>query len=111
MSVWSGTPRAGAAFAPPGKGHGHLEAVERVKDWTRARFALGEREAIVVSELDCPLPGFPPVETVVAFWTADGTRHHFKSFKPVEEVAEGDIPPAWMKGSLAAGDGIECYCC
>jgi hypothetical protein len=111
MSLLSGTQRARADFTGFRKGAEHLEAVERVKDWTRARFALDDADAIVVSELACALPGFPPLETVVAFWTGDGTRHHFKTFKPVGEVAEADLPPAWMKNALAAGDGVECYCC
>jgi len=38
-------------------------------------------------------------------------RHHFSVFKPVVEVAEEDIPPAWMKESLALSDGISCSCC
>ena len=111
MSVWSGTPRAGAAFAPPGKGHGHLEAVERVKDWTRKRFNLAQSDALMVSETECQVPGGPPMQTVVAFWTSDGTRHRFRVFKSVGEVAEEDVPPAWLKAALAADDAIEFACC
>ena len=111
MSLWSGAERARSDFTHFRKGSDHLEAVERVKDWTRERFGLAPADAIVVSELACALPGFPPRETVVAFWTGEGTRHHFKTFKPVADVAESDLPPAWMKSALAAGDGVECYCC
>jgi hypothetical protein len=46
----------------------------------------------------------------VAFWTED-TRHHFKVFKPVEEVAADDLPPAWLKRALADTEGIGCECC
>ena len=49
--------------------------------WTRARFALPEDAVILVSEIACGLPGCPPLETVVAFWT-DDRRHRFKLFKP-----------------------------
>ena len=88
-----------------------LEAAESLKDWTRERFALLERETVLVTERNSALPGCPPRETVVAFWTADGTRHHFKVFKPMEEVAPEDLPPAWLKDSLALAEGIECACC
>ena len=88
-----------------------LEAAECLKDWTRERFALLERETVLVTERDSALPGCPPRETVVAFWTLDGTRHHFKVFKPMEDVAPEDLPPAWLKDSLALSEGIECACC
>src|SRR5256885_12878890 len=52
------------------------------------------------SEVACALPGCPPLETVVAFWTDADTRHHFKVFKPVAEVAPDDLPPAWLKNAL-----------
>jgi nitrate reductase delta subunit len=95
-------------LAAPRKGAVHLEAVERVKGWTRERFALGEGDTVVLQESPCTLPGFPPSETLVAFWTG-GERHHFKVFKPVEEVRDEDLPPGWMKAALA-GD-IACECC
>lgn len=108
MSPWAASGISGAGLAAPRKGPGHLEAVERVKDWTRGRFALGVDDTVVLQESPCTLPGFPPSETLVAFWTG-GERHHFKVFKPVEEVRDEDLPPAWMKAALA-GD-IACECC
>ena len=63
-----------------------LDALNRIEAWTRARFALAPEEVVLVSELACALPGCPPLETVVAFWTLDKTRHHFKVFKRAEEV-------------------------
>ena len=85
-------------------------ALDRVRDWTRARFTLAEDETIMVSEVACGLPGCPPIETLVVFWTAAG-RHHFKVFKPLAEVVEDDLPPAFMKNALVVIDGIECSCC
>ena len=90
---------------------GNADAVERVKDWTRARFALGEKDTVLVVELEGSLPGFPPRETLVAFWGADERRHHFKVFKAVDQVAEADVPPAWLRESLAQTGGMECLCC
>ena len=111
MSLWADTGDAPRKFGAPRKGPGHLEAVERVKDWTRERFTLGEDEVVLVMESASALPGCPPLETGVAFRTVDGTRHHFTLFKPVEEVIAADLPPAWMRGALAASDGFGCECC
>ena len=111
MSLWADASRSNAAFGALRKGVGHLEAVERVKDTTRSRFGLGESDTILVTESSPSLPGFPPHETKVVFWTADGTRHHFKVFKPVEEVAEADVPPAWLRESLTGAEGVDCSCC
>jgi hypothetical protein len=88
-----------------------LEALERVKAWTRERFQLPQEAAILVAEIACTLPGCAPLETAVAFWTVDGTRHHFKIFKRAEEVIEDDLPFAWMKDALAVPEGFECDCC
>ena len=85
-------------------------AVERIEHWTKERFQLPAETPIMVSELACGLPGCPPLETVVAFWTGEDTRHHFKIFKPLVEVVEDDLPPRWMKNALIAleGEGLEC---
>jgi nitrate reductase delta subunit len=92
----------------------HLAALERVKEWVRIRFALASDAAILVSEVACILPGCPPLETAVAFWTKDGAedmRHHFKMFKRVAEITYDDLPYAWMKDSLVVPEGFECECC
>ena len=88
-----------------------LQALERVKAWTRERFTLPQEAAILVAELACTFPGCPPLETVVAFWTPDGKRYHFRLFKPVEEVVGDDLPYAWLKDALAVPEGFECDCC
>jgi hypothetical protein len=89
---------------------GQGAALERVREWTRARFALADDETIMVSEMACGVPGCPPIETHVVFWTAAG-RHHYKVFKPLAEVAEDDLPPAFMKNALIALEGLDCDCC
>jgi nitrate reductase molybdenum cofactor assembly chaperone NarJ/NarW len=85
-------------------------ALDRVRAWTRARFALGDDETVMVSEIACAVPGCPPIETHVVFWTQAG-RHHFKVFKPLAAVAEDDLPPAFMKNALVWAEGSECSCC
>ena len=92
------------------KGPEHAAALERVREWTRERFKLTADAAILVSEIVCNLPGCPPLETAVVFWEGE-TRHHFKLFKPVEEVAYDNLPYAWMKESLILPEGFGCDCC
>ena len=86
-----------------------LQALERVREWVRERFELGDG-AITVAEVACALPGCPPLETVIAFWSNE-RRHHYKVFKPVREVVEDDLPPRWFVGALAVPDDFECGCC
>ena len=110
MALWSGTGNQDA-FSSARKGAAHLDAVERLKSITRERFVLSDEETVMVIEEPNTVPGCPPVRTVVAFWTLDGQRHHFSAFKRVEEVLEEDIPPAWLKASLAFAPGVQCACC
>ncbi|MGO8921813.1 MAG: hypothetical protein ACLQF4_02620 [Xanthobacteraceae bacterium] len=85
-------------------------AVARAIGWTQARFALTDDETVMVSELACGVPGCPPIETHLVFWTVAG-RHHFKIFKPLAQVTEDDLPPAFMKNARVALEGFECDCC
>lgn len=82
----------------------------RLKDRVRERFALDADAAVEVREVEATLPGFPPRETVVEF-RAGAQLHHFKVFKPLVDVAESDLPPAWMKDALAIAQGYDCDCC
>jgi len=86
-------------------------AAERVRDWTRSRFSLAADAAVMVAQVDCAVPGCPPLETVVAFWSADATRHQFKMFKPVQGVVADDLPYAWLKDALVVPEGFEYDCC
>jgi hypothetical protein len=111
MSLWAAANAAHTPFGASRSAPGHLEAVERVKEWTRGRFGLAEAEAVLVSETVPSLPGFPPLQSLVAFRSGDGAALHFRVFKPVEEIEPDDIPPAWMKGALAEASGAACDCC
>jgi hypothetical protein len=99
-----------ADFGFVNKSAQHLEPLQRVRAWTRTRFALSEQTSIVVAEMACALAGCPPLETVIAFWI-DDRRHHLKVFKPVTQVCEEDFPPAWLLPSLAAAGELDCDCC
>jgi hypothetical protein len=91
------------------KGPQHAAARDGVRAWTRSRFGLPDEAAVLVAEVGCALPGCPPLETVVVFWTDAATRHRFKIFKPVEQVVEDDLPYAWLKDALIDdGSGWEC---
>ena len=92
------------------KDHQNSALTERVRRWTRERFKLADDETVMVSEIACRVPGCPPIETHVVFWTAIG-RHHFKVFKPLGELSEDDLPPAFLKNALVALEGFDCDCC
>ncbi|HEX7889911.1 MAG TPA: hypothetical protein VF522_11170 [Ramlibacter sp.] len=93
------------------KARAQPQALEHIRAWTRERFGLSPREAVLATEVACTVPGCPPIETVVAFWTLDGQRHHFKIFKPAADIAPDDLPYAWMKRALAVPEGYGCDCC
>lgn len=90
------------------KSAAQVEAIERVRAWTRERFKLADEVPVMVAEIACGLPGCPPLETVVAFWTADDKRHQFKLFKPVREVVRDDLPFSWLINSLVASGELDC---
>jgi nitrate reductase delta subunit len=101
----SGEARPGLGFK---RSPAQVEALDRVRAWTRERFNLADALPVVVAEVACGLPGCPPLETVVAFWTEDDRRHQFKLFKPVVEVVYDDLPFAWLKDALASTGEDEC---
>ena len=100
----------GIMFGFTKKHSGDTAVLDRVRAWTQSRFELADDETVMVSEVACGVPGCPPIETHIVFWTAAG-RHHFKVFKPLAEVAEDDLPPAFMKNALIWAEGLECGCC
>jgi hypothetical protein len=89
-----------------------VAAFETIEGWTRARFRLAPADAVLVTEITCRLPGCPPLETVIAFWNGEGTRHHIKVFKKAVEVVEDDLPPTWYRPALVVDDGasMDCGC-
>ena len=89
---------------------GKIDAVRRIKDWTRERFSLDDDIPVMVAEVACGLPGCPPIETIVTFWTAPETRHAFKAFKPATDVTVEDLPPSWMKNAIISDSG-DLSCC
>ena len=94
------------------KNPAQLAAFDAIESWTRARFGLGDADTVLVTEITCRLPGCPPLETVIAFWTADTTRHHCKVFKKALDVVEDDLPPRWYRPALVVDDNasMDCGC-
>jgi hypothetical protein len=95
----------------PKKDADHLRALDRITEQTRKRFKLGQEAVVLIAELACTVPGCPPVDTVVVFWTPDGVRHRFKIFKPAVQVTEEDLPYDWLMRSLAVPEGFDEDCC
>jgi nitrate reductase delta subunit len=92
------------------KGAERSNAIARVREWTRQRFLLSSDDTVLVAELECALPGCPPLETVIAFWIGD-QRHHLKLFKSVVEVRLDDLPPSWFRSALAVDGNFDGDCC
>lgn len=97
-----------AMLKTPSRNAAQIAAVRQIKAWTRERFGLPDDVSVTVSEIACGLPGCPPVETVVTFWTTPETRHVFKAFKPADAVTLDDLPPSWMKNAIISGDDPSC---
>ncbi len=110
MGLWSRPGPAATRFSERRADPRRQEAVLRLLEATRERFMLEESDLVLVSEDSSGTPGFPPLETRVHFQGADGVPHHFRVFKPVSEVIPEDIPPAWLRASLAHG-APDCDCC
>ena len=99
--------RLGAFKSDPGR----APAMQRVQSWTRTQFDLPPDAPVMVTELECMRPGCPPLETVVAFWLADGDRRHFRVRKAMADVVAGDLPPVWLKEFLCAEPEDPFGCC
>lgn len=88
-----------------------LEKLEQIKSWTRERFNMSDDAVIMVAEVNCKIPGCPPVETVVAFWNDENLRYRFKLFTPVAEVCREDLPISWLLPALIDYGDLGCDCC
>jgi len=78
-------------FGPEDAKREKAEAEAQLRQWARERFGLSASSAVLVAELRCTVPGCPPLETALAFWTDAGDRRQFKILKPATEVTRGDL--------------------
>ena len=88
----------------------HSRALAQVRDMVCEAMRLSQEDTISVAEVACGLPGCPPLETVIVFWS-EGRRHHIKVFKPVAQVGAQDLPPWWLKPMYAVDEDFVCECC
>jgi hypothetical protein len=86
---------------------GNLAHLQRIEASVRARFGLSEAALVLVREEPGRLPGFPPRLTAVRFWHG-GDRYRLTLFKPPAEVAETDLPVAWLLPSLRDDGDADC---
>jgi len=92
------------AAAPP-------DDAARIAELARDRFRLAPSTPVRVVEAPTTIRGFPPIETVISFWTGNQNEHRWTVFKPARTVAVTDLPPWWMKGAIAVDDFPFCDCC
>jgi len=59
VGLWSDPAASPSPLGRARRAPEHLEAVERLKDWTRSRFVLSPDDTIVVTEISGDLPGWP----------------------------------------------------
>ena len=85
-----------------------LRDITRIEGLVRARFRIGARDIVLVSQDPGTKPGFPPVETNVIFWK-DEKRYRLKIFSPVSQVMNTDLPIDWLLPLLE--DNGDAGCC
>ena len=68
------------------------EAVDRIR--TTALLALGDGFSVTVSEIACPDPGCPDLETAILIMHPDAKSCAVKIRKPIAAVTEQDVREA-----------------
>lgn len=71
------------------RGTGSPAQTQRIKEWVKETFELGEEVSVLVTELQCREPGCPPLETVIAIMGAEKKQH--KLHKALAEVTQADV--------------------
>ncbi|MFD1702508.1 hypothetical protein ACFSCV_05750 [Methylopila henanensis] len=74
---------------------GRAEASRRVAGLVRAALALGEDDAVTVSEIDCGDPACGGAETVVLVMRVGRKTQAVKLLKPTVEVTPEDVAGAF----------------
>ena len=82
----------------------HLDQIEAM---VRARFALPQSEIVLVTEDPGLVPGHPPRLVTIRFWK-NGDRHRLRVFKTAMDVAEDDLPVAWLQRALIDDGDPDC---
>jgi hypothetical protein len=64
---------------------------EEIRSWIADLFGLQEEAVVLVSELRCTEPGYPPLETVIAIMGRIGQQRQFKIQKSINEILFVDV--------------------
>jgi hypothetical protein len=74
---------------------GYAQAIERLKTATRRLLSLSDDAVVSVTELACPDPGCPDIETVVAILIAGERPRTARFQKRIPEVDPSDLAAAF----------------
>jgi hypothetical protein len=81
------------------------EAVERIK--AVALLALGDGSSVTVSEIACPDPGCPDLETAILIMHPDSKTRAVKIRKPIAAVTEQDVREALDSREAERASGLK----
>ncbi len=86
-------------FRRGGRDAAEADASLRVTGWVRAALALGEDDAVTVSQIACGHPECGDVETVVLVMRAGRRTEAFKLAKGIGLVSEADVAALFAAGA------------
>lgn len=75
--------------------------VQRIKAWATLALDLPPDTALTVSEIACPDPGCPDMETVILIMRPRDKTRGYKIAKPVAEITEQDVREVLVSESEA----------
>jgi hypothetical protein len=104
LRIWS---VGGSMFQRLDAPSGNLVHLDRIEAAVRTRFALPAQEIVLVTEEPGTVPGHPPRLVTIRFWK-DGVRHRLRIFKRAGDVAEEDLPVAWLQRALIDDGDPDC---
>ena len=90
MGLFDSTPDK----VPPAK-------LQQLKDWVYETLTLDRDVPVSISQLKCPEPGCPPLETVIA--VMNQPPQTYKIHRPATEIEQGDVIEA-VSPEKAAGN-------
>lgn len=76
-------------FAPASRVE--IAAIDRVRGWLRATFALDDETTVSITELRCREPGCPPVESVIAIMRPGCSIERHTLAMPTAAISEADV--------------------
>ena len=68
-----------------------VASILKIKHWIKKTFELTECETVLVTELQCPEEGCPPIETVIVVLREGTGKEQYKFHKRMNEINFEDI--------------------